>query len=394
MNAKTVPSGLCNRVTSLALSMVLSLLLGSCLRQTGPGATSASPSAEDPIVLSQAASPISERNRALGAGVNLGNALEAPSEGEWGVKLEDQDFKLVAQAGFRHVRIPVRWSEHALAQPPYTIDEAFAARVKWAVDSALAAGLRAIFNVHHYEEMAQEPDQHKQRLIAIWSQLAEKYQGYPDSLYFELFNEPNKNLTADKNNRLIAELLTAIRPTNPRRAVVVGSVQYNSFRGLPYLELPAHDQNLIVTFHYYDPFDFTHQGAPWVDRQHQLGIDWPGKVGVQANIGNDFNRAVEWANQHNRPLYLGEFGAYKAAQMDARVRWTTAVVEEAVLRGLPYAYWELRSGFGLYDYDRKDWRRPLLNAVLPPAPSPQPTSWVPSAAPRSVAQATGLLAVH
>jgi endoglucanase len=51
--------------------------------------------------------------------------------------------------------------------------------------------------------------------------------------------------------------------------------------------------------------------------------------------------------------------------MSARVRWTTAVVKEARARQLPYAYWELRSGFGLYDLDKGAWLQELLDAVLP-----------------------------
>jgi endoglucanase len=307
--------------------------------------------------------PIFEKSRALGAGVNLGNALDAPSEGAWGITLTDEDFTSIASVGFQHVRIPVRWSAHALAEAPYTIDATFAARVKWAIDSALAAGLRAIVNVHHYEEMAKEPDQHVARLAAIWKQIAEAYKGYPDTLYFELLNEANGALTIEKNNPLIEKLLAEVRPSNPDRAVIVGSVEWNSYRGLPGFELP-NDPNLIVTIHYYDPFDFTHQGAPWANKQNDVGIDWPGRVGTRDDIARDFNTAVQWANEHQRPLYLGEFGAFSKAEIGARVRWTASVVQEARRRGLAYAYWEHRSGFGLYDLSTKTWRKPLLDAVL------------------------------
>ena len=128
---------------------MLGLLATGCLRKTGAAARAARIEPEAPIPVTSSSAPIYAKTQALGPGVNLGDALEAPTEGEWGVKLRDEDFTLVAAAGFRHVRIPVRWSAHALAEPPFTIEEAFAARVKWAVDSALAAGLRVVFNVHH-----------------------------------------------------------------------------------------------------------------------------------------------------------------------------------------------------------------------------------------------------
>jgi endoglucanase len=335
----------------------------ACTPRAEPAVVSAPLAADESLKAAQG--PAFDQARRLGRGVNLGNALDAPKEGDWGITLREEDFALVAEVGFEHVRIPVRWSAHAASVAPFSIDPEFAARVKWAIDSALAAGLRAVVNVHHYEEMAVEPDAHEARLMAIWKQIAESYQGYPDTLYFELLNEPHDKLTPGQNNALISELLAVIRPTNPQRAIVVGGTEWNSFRGLPSLELPVADQHLIVTIHYYDPFDFTHQGAEWANKQDRLGIDWPGEVGTQRNIAVDFNRAVEWARAHTRPLYLGEYGAYEKAELGARTRWTTAVVTEADARGIPSAYWELRSSFGLYDLEQKQWRRELLDAVLP-----------------------------
>src|SRR4051794_19893010 len=99
------------------------------------------------FTLSPAADPPPERaaavaaNKALGRGVNFGNALEAPKEGDWGMKLEADYFKHIRAAGFNHVRVPVKWSAHADAKPPYTIDPAFFARIDWVLDQAAANGL-------------------------------------------------------------------------------------------------------------------------------------------------------------------------------------------------------------------------------------------------------------
>jgi len=54
-----------------------------------------------------------EYNESLKCGINLGNALDAPKEGDWGVVLQSDYFKLIKTAGFNHVRLPVRWSSHA-----------------------------------------------------------------------------------------------------------------------------------------------------------------------------------------------------------------------------------------------------------------------------------------
>ncbi len=97
----------------------------------------------------------------LGRGVNLGNALEAPREGEWGVTLKAEYFTKIKQAGFDSVRIPVRWSNHAGHAAPYAIDAKFFARVDWAVGQALKNRLIPVLNMHHYEEIFQDPDGHR-----------------------------------------------------------------------------------------------------------------------------------------------------------------------------------------------------------------------------------------
>ena len=202
--------------------------------------------------------------RMLGRGVNLGNALEAPKEGEWGLTLQKEYFGAIRKAGFESVRVPIRWSAHAGTEAPYTIDPVFFERVDWVVDQARASGLAAVINVHHYEEVYAKPEQHGMRLTALWRQIAQRYRGRPARLVFELLNEPNGALTDEKWNAMIPELLRTIRETNPRRAVIVGPGNWNNADRLSRLRLPAQDRMLIATFHYYSPFQFTHQGASWV----------------------------------------------------------------------------------------------------------------------------------
>src|SRR5207302_8306148 len=83
-------------------------------------------------------------NKKLGRGINLGNALEAPKEGAWGVTLKANYFRAIKEAGFASVRLPVRWSAHARADAPYTIDEKFIKRVDWAIDQAIANKLNIV----------------------------------------------------------------------------------------------------------------------------------------------------------------------------------------------------------------------------------------------------------
>ncbi|MGC9349035.1 MAG: glycoside hydrolase family 5 protein, partial [Anaerolineae bacterium] len=111
----------------------------------------------------------------LGRGVNLGNALEAPEEGAWGMVIEADFFDLISDAGFDTVRVPIRWSAHAEEQAPYTIDDDFFARIDWVVDQALSQDLNVVVNMHHYEELFEDPDAHTDRFVSLWEQIATRY---------------------------------------------------------------------------------------------------------------------------------------------------------------------------------------------------------------------------
>jgi endoglucanase len=313
-----------------------------------------------------------EFNRRLGRGVNLGNALEAPEEGDWGVVLQEEYFYQIKQAGFDSVRIPVRWSAHADTEAPYTIDPEFFERVDWAVDHALANGLMVVLNVHHYEEIMADPGGHDDRLIAMWEQITRRYQSHSCDLAFEILNEPNNALTARRWNNLIGEALDTIRAISPSRIVIVGPPEWNGIQALGSLKLPENDRNLIVTFHYYQPFNFTHQGAEWASgSQEWLGTTWVGSDAEKRAVQADLDAAVQWAQANNRPLFMGEFGAYSRADMDSRARWTDFVARQAEKRNISWAYWEFGAGFGVYDPQRNAWIEPLREALLPADSSAQ-----------------------
>lgn len=298
--------------------------------------------------------------------INIGNALEAPVEGQWGVYIRDEFFKIIKEAGFEAVRIPIRWSAHANNDPPYTIDEKFFQRVDHVVKKALEQGLYVIINVHHYEEIMQNPLEHRERFIAIWQQISTRYRHYPDKLIFELLNEPHDKLTADLWNQLVRETVAVIRATNPTRKIIVGPVNWNSAYALQQLQLPEGDENIIVTFHFYTPFEFTHQGAEWVSPSPRVGVKWYGTRAEQLEVVRELDIAASWAEKHGGvPLLMGEFGAYGKADMESRVRWTYFVAREAEKRGIAWCYWEFAAGFGVYDQFRGRWRAELLEALLP-----------------------------
>lgn len=311
--------------------------------------------------------PAVEAPRPTLRGVNLGNALEAPTEGEWGVYLQPEYFRLIGDAGFDLVRIPIRWSAHAESQPPYAIEPAFFARVDWAVEQALAQGLTTIINIHHYDELMREPSAQRERFLALWRQIAEHYRDYPETLWFELLNEPHDRLGGVVWNEYAARAIGLIRESNPTRLVVVGPANWNSVTALGALRLPQDDRHLVVTVHYYEPFQFTHQGAEWVEGSARwLETRWEGSEAERRAVQRDLDIAAEWARANgNIRLLLGEFGAYSRAEMASRARWTAFVAREAEARGMDWAYWEFCAGFGVYDPERSAWRQPLLDALVP-----------------------------
>jgi endoglucanase len=308
---------------------------------------------------------------AYGRGINLGNALEAPNEGEWGVTLKAEYFEKIHAAGFDSVRIPVRWSAHAGESAPYRIDANFFARVDWAVHQALDNHLIPILNMHHYDGLMDDPQNHRERFVALWTQIAEHYSDYPPSLVLELLNEPHNKLTADIWNSIAAAALATIRKSNPTREIVIGPVMWNSINELGGLQLPESDRHITVTVHYYSPFQFTHQGADFIgpDAQKWLGTKWTGSDSEQQAVGRDFDTAILWAVKHRRPIYLGEFGSFNKAEMDSRVRWTAFIASEALRRKMSFAYWEFCSSFGCYDPQKDEWIASLKNALLTPAPT-------------------------
>lgn len=301
----------------------------------------------------------------LERGINFGNMLEAPNEGDWGLTVQEAYFDHVKEAGFDFVRLPVRWNAHAAMGYPYTIDPAFFARVDQVISWALARDLTIIVNLHHYEELATDPWSHKDRFLGLWRQIADHYKDAPVKVLFELCNEPNGELNAALWNQYMAEALAVVRETNPTRDVVIGPVQWNAYDWLSTLDVP-NDEHLIITYHYYLPFQFTHQGAEWIGDESQkwLGTEW-GSAAEQAEITAHFNAVADWSKRHgNVRILLGEFGAYSKAPQESRVRWTAFVREQAEAHGFAWAYWEFGSGFGLYDPQARQWRSDLLKALI------------------------------
>ena len=74
--------------------------------------------------------------------------------------------------------------------------------------------------------------------------------------------------------------------------------------------------------------------------------------------------AKVWSDATRYPIFLGEFGAYNKADMSSRVAFTRLMRDQSEARGIPWSYWELAAGFGVYDPVAHAWRAPLKDALL------------------------------
>jgi endoglucanase len=319
-----------------------------------------------------ASSRMRSLNASLGRGINFGNMLDAPSEGEWGLRASDEFIELVGgDKGFtRSVRLPVRWSNHAGADAAAIIDPVFFARVDAVMDKLLARGVTVILNMHHYRQLDGDPLDTdlsvppavlKARFLAMWRQIGERYAGRSENqLIFELYNEPHGRLEPAWND-LASRALRAVRRSNPTRAVVIGPTRWNSVDALPQLLLP-NDPNLILTVHSYEPFEFTHQGATWVKPMKPVGQDCcsPGQLSQMNAV---LDKAVRESARLGYPCFVGEFGAYSSAPDAARLRYARALRDSMESRGLPWFWWELAAGFGVYDPAAHRFRDGLMGAL-------------------------------
>ncbi len=306
-------------------------------------------------------------------GVSLGGRLDArphrlPAR---------QELDAAVAAGFATVRLPVRWSDHTAAYPPYAIEPAFLDLVASVVDGLLARGVHVVLNVHHFDELYDDPPGQAERFLAVWDQLAPFFADRPPELVLELLNEPRPPMTAARWNPLLAEALAVVRQHDRQRTVLVGPAEANTVEGLPDLVLPD-DERLAVSVHYYSPLRFTHQGATWLpEAPGWRGTAW-GSSGERAAVRHDLQTALGWAQARGRPLHLGEFGCYDAVDLTSRADWTACVRTTADVLGIPWAYWDLATDFGAWDPATGRWREPLRYALLDKGPASAPPPAVPT----------------
>ncbi|MET0544826.1 MAG: glycoside hydrolase family 5 protein [Caulobacterales bacterium] len=300
----------------------------------------------------------------IGRCMNMAGALEADREGDWGYVIRDKDLRLIANAGFGAIRLPVKFSAHALQKAPYTISPALFARVDHIIKTANASGLQVILDMHHYDALFEDPDREEARFYGMWAQIAQRYQDYSDqNLMFELINEPRDKFSGDRMSAAQNKALSIVRKTNPTRTVILSGDRWGNFEGIDSLKLPP-DPHIMVSVHYYNPFSFTHQGASWVPKAPPIGPEW-GRPQEIREVVAYAEKMAKWQDDNKAPIFLGEFGAINYAGDPDRAVWTAAVRAALESVAIPWCSFDFATTFSVYDQRRQNWRPLMLNALIP-----------------------------
>jgi endoglucanase len=315
-------------------------------------------------------------------GANLGNYLETPPGQRWGVSVEASEFSIMKHEGFDHVRVPIGWHHYAGPAPDFTLSPDIFSKVDFIVTNALAAGLAVMINIHHFDELDEDPAGNTEEFLKIWQQIALHYEKFPKELAFELDNEPHENATTAAMNPIYARAIAEIRKTNPDRTIFVEPGGWGSITELKNLVLPP-DDNVIVSVHSYEPFYFTHQGATWTQTavNKLAGIQFPGppakpyvpdpSLNLPQGMLNWIDRyntlpteknpsspmafvgrlkyIRAWSDYYGRPIHLGEFGCFTTADPDSRARFYAAYRHELDEDHIGWAIWDWSAGFRYWD---------------------------------------------
>ena len=309
--------------------------------------------------------------------------------------MQARDFAKIAEMGFDHVRIPIdeeqMWDTAGNKHP-----EAFELlhnAIGWAFDNNLRVIVDLhVLRSHHFnydnDRLWEDPEAQEQ-FWNFWDQLSDELSQYPNHmLAYELMNEAVAD-DAEDWNKLIAKGIETVRKKEPERTIVVGSNRWQQVYTFPQLKIPEKDTNIILSFHFYEPFLITHYGVWWNPMKDFDGeVSYPGLTTDSTNY-EKYNEAVinqlkehnqvydknvmqekirvaiDYAAERNLPLYCGEFGCYPSIPMELRQKvyrdWI-AVFEE---NNIAWAHWNYKNDFPVVDAETLEPVRELVDIMVP-----------------------------
>lgn len=287
------------------------------------------------------------------------------------------DLQLIARSGFTAIRLVV--DPRLLFDPanPAALKAANTDAVDQVVRLALDQGLAVIVDMHDDDKAAWEQNPaYVDAFTAFWEAFARRFARYdPERVFFEMLNEPVFRGRDADWARIQRRLVEAIRRAAPEHTIIATGNDWGGLDGLLRLE-PLPDANVIYSFHFYEPFAFTHQGATWSseDVRGIFGLPYPAdpakcKVILDittadaaratvaqycrdqwdaAKVEARIARAADWGKRHGAPVFAGEFGVYcQVAPATDRVRWIKDTREAFDRHGVAWALWGYDDCFGL-----------------------------------------------
>ncbi|AKQ46720.1 hypothetical protein TH63_15580 [Rufibacter radiotolerans] len=328
-------------------------------------------------------------------GVNLTGWFQANSAKEISFsRYTRQDFEQIKSLGVDVIRLPINLHGMTKGAPNYTLDPLFLTFLDEAIGWAEALDLHLILDNHSFDPLDNTQPDIELILEKVWPQMARRYRDRSDKIYYEILNEPHGIADATWG-AIQGRIIQAIRKEDTRHTLIVGPSNFNSYANLA--QLPAYpDNKLIYTFHFYDPFLFTHQGASWVAPSMvplanmpfpYRAPDMPGlpanfrgswmesaynnyaQDGTVAKVKQLLDIAAQFKQTRKVPLFCGEFGVFMPnSRPTDRVFWYDTVRRYLEEKGIAWTSWDYHGEFGLFspggsDQFQHDLNVPLLQAL-------------------------------
>jgi hypothetical protein len=330
------------------------------------------------------------------AGVNLGGWISQYREAKkehFDSFITEMDIAQIAGWGMDHVRLPIDYMVLEDDDYPFEYKEDGFKYVDSCIRWCEKHNLNIILDLHRApgyafhslnENKLFEDEQMQQRYVKLWQAFAKRYQGYGSNLVFELLNEivePN----SDRWNKLSRKTVTGIREIDKERTIIIGGNFYNSVNTLHELD-SIDDDNLIYTFHFYEPHIFTHQKAGWEPllKDLEFEVKYPSgeeiykafnlsglkhkykydKVVDKEYLRNFLQPALDFAKERNVALYCGEYGVIDHAPMESNLRWHNDLSDLLIEFGIGRAVWSYKlMSFPMVDKDAVVRNKELIEIV-------------------------------
>ncbi|GAB5407710.1 MAG: hypothetical protein BalsKO_00750 [Balneolaceae bacterium] len=309
-------------------------------------------------------------------GVNLTNWFQenSPRQIDFS-KYTKKDFQNIQSLGANIIRLPINLHAMVGPAPDYKVDSLFYFFLDQVVDWAEELEIHLILDNHTFDPSEATDPNIGDILVPVWTQIAEHYVSRSEFVYYEVLNEPH-GISNEDWNAIQLDVINAIRTVDSTHTIIVGPSDFNGLRSLQFMP-EYEDDNLIYTFHFYDPFVLTHQGATWTTPSMAALTDIPfpydaakmpsfpsslGGTWIQGAFNNYQNEgtaekvreyldiAVDFAETRGVKVFCGEFGVYSPnSDNDSRVAWYGVVSDYLTEKGLSWTIWDYQGGFGIFE---------------------------------------------